>query len=260
MKRTFAFLIAVAVVAFNTPARAQDADIAKQLSNPLASLISVPFQLNRDTGFGTPDGERTILNIQPVVPISLTPSINLITRTVIPYKWQTDVGGVSGSKSGWGDTTMSFWFSPSQPTNGITWGVGPVAYIPTSSDSALGVGEWGGGITGIVLAQPGAWTVGGLANHIWSFESSAIDSTFIQPFIAYNTPDQWTFSLNSESTYDWNASQWTVPLNFMVSKLVMIGDQRVSLQAGARYYVESPSTGPQDWGLRLAATFVFPKK
>lgn len=260
MSRNITVSIAAMAVAVASAAAAQDDDLGKQLSNPLASLISVPFQLDRDTGFGALDGERTTLNIQPVVPFSLTPSVNLITRTVLAYKWQTDVGGVPGSTSGWGDTTMSFFFSPADTANGVTWGVGPIAYIPTSSDSALGVGEWGGGITGVVLAQPGPWTVGGLANHVWSFESSAIDATYIQPFVAYNTPDQWTFTLNSESTYDWNASQWTVPLNFMVSKIVAIGNQRVSLKAGARYYVESPTNGPQDWGVRLGATFVFPKK
>ena len=99
---------------------ADDADIAKQLSNPLASLISVPFQLNRDTGFGTRDGEKTTLNIQPVIPFALTPNLNLITRTIIPYKWQTDIGGTTGTESGWGDTTMSFWLSPSHDS--FTWG------------------------------------------------------------------------------------------------------------------------------------------
>lgn len=241
-------------------ALAADDDIAKQLSNPLASLISVPFQLNNDSGYGSQDGSQTTLNIQPVIPFALTDDLNLITRTIIPYKWQDDVSGKSGTNQGFGDTIMSFWFSPANSANGVTWGVGPVLYLPTSSDSALGVGEWGGGFTGVVLAQPGKWTIGGLANHIWSSEGNVINSTYVQPFLAYAAPNAWTFSLNTESTYDWNQEQWTVPVNLMVSKLVTIGSQRVSLQAGARYYFDSPDTGPEGWGARLSATLVFPKK
>jgi hypothetical protein len=258
MKNFGCLILALTFLVPASTALADDADINKQLSNPLASLISVPFQLNRDTGFGTPDGERTTLNIQPVIPFTLTPNLDLITRTIIPYKWQTDIGGSSGTDSGWGDTTMSFWLSPDHDS--ITWGVGPVLYLPTSSSPNLGVGEWGGGITGIVLVQPGSWTIGGLANHIWSFESSDLNSTFIQPFLAYATPNNWTYTLNSESTYDWNSEEWTVPVNVMISKLVTVGGQKVSLQGGTRYYVKSPDTGPDGWGFRLAATFVFPKK
>lgn len=241
-------------------ATAQDSDLAKKLSNPLASMISAPFQFNHDSGFGSANGDQTTLNIQPVIPLSLSDDLNLITRTIVPYKWQNDIQGNSGSNQGWGDTTMSFWFSPANSGNGVTWGVGPVLYIPTSGDRALGAGEWGGGITGVYLKQQGPWTIGGLANHIWTAENHLVNSTFIQPFVAYNTPDAWTFSLNSESSYDWNASQWTAPVNFMVSKLVTIGNQKVSLQAGTRYYVASPASGPDDWGFRLAATFVFPKQ
>ena len=99
-----------------------------------------------------------------------------------------------------------------------------------------------------------------MRNHIWSFESSNHNSTFIQPFVAFATKNHWTFTLNAESIYDWNAKQWTVPVNLMVSKLVSIGSQKVSLQAGTRYYVESPNNGPDGFGFRLAATLVFPKK
>lgn len=241
-------------------ASAQDADVVKQLSNPLASLISVPFQFNSDSGYGSADGDQVTLNIQPVIPFSLTDDLNLITRTIITYKWQNDIQGNSGRNQGWGDTTMSFWFSPAASDNSVTWGVGPVLYIPTSSNRALGVGEWGGGITGVVLSQRDGWTYGGLANHIWTFDSDQINSTYIQPFLSYSTANAWTFTLNSEASYDWNATEWTKPINFMVSKLVNIGGQKVSLQAGTRYHYESPASGPDGWGLRVAATLVFPKK
>lgn len=130
------------------------------------------------------------------------------------------------------------------------------SYLINGPNRTLG----GGGLTGVALAQRGPWTIGGLANHIWSFESSAIDASYIQPFLTYTTPGSWTYSINSESAYDWNAEQWTAPINLMISKLVNIGGQRVSLQAGARYYVDSPQSGPDGWGTRLSATFVFPKK
>ena len=252
----------VTAIQFAVPALAQDTDVAKQLSNPLASMISVPFQLNNDDGygFGSTDGVQTRLNIQPVIPFAIGENLNLITRTVIPYIWQKDAAIESNNTEGWGDSTMSFWLGPATPTHGVTWGVGPVLYLPTSSSDALGVGEWGGGITVVALAQPGAWTIGGLANHIWSFESGAINATYLQPFISYNTPNAWTFSVNTESTYDWNSDQWTIPFNFTVAKLVSIGEQKVSLQAGARYYADAADSGPQGWGARLAATFVFPKK
>ncbi|WP_170401962.1 transporter [Ruegeria arenilitoris] len=249
--------VALNALASSPASAADDSELAKQLSNPLASLISVPFQFNYDTGYGSADGDQTTLNIQPVIPFSLNANLNLITRTIIPYKWQNDVSGTSGRNEGFGDTTVSLWFSPAKSS--FTWGVGPIFYLPTSSDRDLGVGEWGGGLTGVVLVQEGPWTIGGLGNHIWSFESDNINSTYLQPFLAYTTKDAWTYTVNSESTYDWTTDEWTAPVNLMISKLVRFGEQRVSLQAGARYYLTSPDTGPDGWGARLSATLVFPR-
>jgi len=262
-----AFLVAFALMA--TGASAQEgsgggADLAKKLSNPVASLISVPFQFNYDTGYGPADGEKAFVNVQPVIPISLNEDWNLISRTIVPIAWQDDIAGKSGDQFGLGDIVQSLFVSPKEPgPSGIIWGVGPVALIPTATDPLLGGEKWGIGPSAVVLRQSGGWTYGALANHIWSFagdDSRAdINATFLQPFLAYTTPDAWTFALNTESTYNWTAETWSVPINFSVSKLVKFGDQPVSLQAGVRYWAESPATGPEGLGARLGLTLMFPK-
>tara|TARA_R110000764_G_scaffold238823_1_gene336665 strand:+ start:312 stop:620 length:309 start_codon:yes stop_codon:yes gene_type:complete len=102
-----------------------------------------------------------------------------------------------------------------------------------------------------------------LTNHIWSSDegsaASETSATFFQPFLTYTTPDAWSYILNSETTYDWEGDQWSVPINALVTKLTSIGDQKISVGGGVRYWVESPDAGPDGWGIRLQLTFLFPK-
>ncbi|MEI2296706.1 transporter [Ensifer sp. MJa1] len=264
MHARIASLGVAAVLAAASSAKAEDADLAKQLSNPVASLISVPFQFNYDRGYGPDDGNKMTLNIQPVIPISLNDDWNVISRTILPVVNQNDIAGDSGNQFGLGDTLQSFFFSPKEPTaGGLIWGAGPAFLLPTATDDLLGGEKWGVGPTAVLLKQEGHWTYGVLANHIWSVagndDRDDVSSTFLQPFLSYTTPDAWTFTLNTESTYDWKHDDWSVPINFTVAKLTKFGEQPVSLQLGARYWAAAPDNGPEGFGVRAAIVFLFPK-
>jgi hypothetical protein len=256
---------ASALAAVMSPALAQDgsgADLAKKLSNPVADLISVPFQFNYNGGFPEGDGDQFYLNIQPVIPISISREWNLISRTILPI-YDQDISDEQGSQFGFGPTTQSFFLSPKAPTAaGLIWGVGPVVLIPTATDD-IATNQWGLGVTGVALRQKGPWTVGALANHIWSVtgndEDGDISSTFLQPFVSYTTPKATSFTLNTESTYDWENEQWSIPLNFVVGQIVKIGKHPVQFSLGARYWADSPEGGPDDWGARFQVTLLFPK-
>lgn len=235
--------------------------LAKKLANPVASLISVPFQLNWDFGVGPEDGHRFIMNFQPVLPFKLSADWNLITRVIVPVIAQPVLTPGGESTSGMGDLVLSGFFSPAK--GGLIWGVGPVFALPVTSDPALGTGKFGLGPTFVVLKQFGPWTTGALANHLWSVAGdrgrAGVSQTFVQPFLSYTTSSALTFSLSSETTYNWKADDepWTVPINLQLSKLLTLGGKPISVGAGVRYYPEAPSGGP-DWGLRLQMVLLFP--
>lgn len=236
-------------------------DLAKKLANPIASLISVPLQSNFQFGGGEDgDASRYVLNIQPVIPFALSDKWNLISRTILPVMVQGDVVGTDSS-AGLGDTLQSLFFSPNR-AEPFVWGVGPVALLPTSTDDFLGAGRWGLGPTGVILKQSGPWTLGCLANHVWGFQRDDgrdnVNATYLQPFMSYTFPTATTITINTESSYDWNDRQWTVPVFAGVGQLVKVDGQPVNFKLGAQYWLDGADTAPE-WGIRFEVTFLFPK-
>jgi len=242
-------------------AQSADAELALKLSNPVADLISVPLQSNYDCCFGEEKAQRYTLNIQPVVPVSISDDWNVIVRTILPFISQGETLAGQGGVTGFGDITQSFFFAPREAKNGMVIGVGP-AFVWPIGKARLGTEKFGAGPTAVVLKQTGGTSVGMLANHIWSYAGKSsrddVSNTFLQPFISHTLPDTTGFTLNTESSYNWKTKEWTVPINFTVSHIVKVGQQRISLQMGARYYAESPAGGP-DWGTRFGLVFLFPK-
>jgi hypothetical protein len=252
-----------ALATLTAPAFAQEHDadeLARQLSNPVADLISVPIQGNFDFGAGPDnDGEAITINVQPVMPISLSENWNVISRTILPIAYR-DYLPPGDETFGIGDITQSLFFSPKH--SDPIWGVGPVFLIPTASDDVLGAGQFGVGPTAVVLKQMGPWSVGALVNHIWSVagddDREDVNATFLQPFVTRALGQGRTITLNTETTYDWISEEWTAPINLSYSQVFAVGGQHMSFLVGGRYYVDGPEGAPQ-WGLRAALTLLFPK-
>lgn len=247
-------------------AAADDAtELAKKLQNPIADLISVPFQNNANFDYGPNHGTQNILNIQPVVPFHITENWNLITRTILPLVSQPSLQPGGGSTFGTGPTVFTAFLSPKETVNGWLWGVGPVFQIPTASSSKLGSNVWGGGPSAVAVRTDGPWVYGALINNIWSFGGtsgpggSRYSVLTAQPFVNYNFGGGWFVGTSPIITANWYASggKWTLPLGAQGGRLVKLFDKLpVNFSAGAYYNAIQPEVGP-NWQLRTQVTFVF---
>lgn len=246
------------------PAPGEAAELAKKLSNPISNLVSVPFQFNWEQKVGPNQDTRFVLNVQPVMPFTLTRDVNLIARVIVPLVSQPALVAGGAPTFGVSDVLTSFFLSPSRPSS-FTWGVGPVISFPSTSEPTLGTGKWSVGPTAVALKQSGPWTVGALWNQVWSVggqkQRKEVSQMFLQPFVAYNTKSLWTFTVQSETTANWEATdeKWTVPVNLIFSKLSSFGPFPASYSFGLGVFAAHPETGPT-WKLRGAITILLPRK
>jgi hypothetical protein len=215
----------------------EGADLAKKSQNPVADLISLPFQNNTYFGIGPGDKTANVLNIQPVIPVSLG-GWNLINRAILPVIYVEDLtsgldvlpqGISNGSRFGLGDLNYTAYFSPKSSTE-LTWGIGPSISIPTATDKALGSEKWSIGPGAVAVVTTGPWVVGGLVRQLWSVagedDRRDVNQGLAQPFINFNMDDGWALVTAPIITANWRADsddRWTVPVGGGVTKLFGIG-------------------------------------
>ena len=237
-------------------------DLASKIQNPIASLISVPFQNNADFNIGPYDRTRNTLNIQPVVPFSLTENLNLISRTIIPII--TQPVGENDSETGLGDVNLSLFLTPAKPSK-IIYGYGLALGLPTATESFLGTEKWTAGPSFVILVQPEGWTVGGLLQNTWSYagkeDRAEVNFFYSQVFVTKNLPKGWYVNTAPIITANWESdsgNQWTVPLGAGFGKLFRLGKLPINAQTGYYFNVVHPDGGPESQ-FRFQIVLLFPK-
>ncbi len=210
----------------SSPTFAQNSDIAKQAQNPIARLISVPFENDFNPQTGIKKDDSYVLQMKPVVPFKLSNDWNLITRTIVPVIQVPDLTAHIGGVSGIGDVSLSLFLSPTKASH-IIWGVGPIVSVPTASENILGTKKLSVGPTAVVLRSQGHWLFGTLVNNVFSVAGPSarpdVNQMVMQPFVNYNFRHGWYLTSSPVVTADWEkqrAQRWLVPVGGGVGKIV----------------------------------------
>ena len=244
------------------PSKDEAQELAKKTQNPVADLITVPFQSNTNFGLAPGNAVQEVLNIEPVIPIHMG-ALNLITRTIIPLISQPNTGAnQSGSTFGLGNINTTLFISPKKP-GGFIWGIGPVFGFPTNTSPALGSAKWTFGPSVVLLTMPGPWVLGILVNNVWSWAgggSQDVNSLLVQYFVNYNFSGGWYLTSSPIITANWLAApysnKWTFPVGGGFGKLVRVGPLPLNFNAAGYYNIWRPNGGPT-WQLRLTAALLF---
>jgi hypothetical protein len=258
---------AIPLAAASVPAQAalSAEELAKLAQNPVGNMVSVPFQYNANLNYGPDKGTQSVLNIQPVYPISASPEWNVITRTILPVVWQPSFGAGVGSASGLGDLQFSAFLSPADPGRWI-WGVGAIAQAPTHSDDRLGNDHWGLGPTFVVLhlEKGSPWVYGVLVNNLWSLgggDDPSYNNGLVQPFLNYNFEGGTYLTSSPIVTVNWKASgsqRWTLPIGGGIGHIFHIGKLPLNTQLAAYFNAARPDYAA-NWQVRAQVQLMFPK-
>jgi hypothetical protein len=241
-------------------------ELAKQTQNPVADLISVPFQFNTYFETGPLGRTQNVLVIQPVIPIHLNEDWNFIARPIIPIIDSAPMFEGQDRNTGLGDIQFEGFFVPKAKVLGDwTLGIGPVMQFPTNTgpDGRYGNDNWAAGPALLLMQGKGHWVFGGLFTQLWSYAGSddEINESNFQPFVNYNLKDGWYLHSDPTFKYNWSADSseaWTVPVGGGLGKVVKIGKMPVNLRLASYYFAEAPRTG-SDWQLQFQVQLLFPE-
>jgi hypothetical protein len=237
-------------------------ELAKAAQNPVADMISIPFQNNFNFGYGPFKQLQYNLNVQPVIPFHITPDWNLITRTIVPLISQPQLTSSGERSFGLGDINPTFFFSPSKAST-IIWGAGPTLTLPTATGKNFGSGKWSAGPAFVALTIQGPWVIGGLLSNQWSYASaggtSNVNAMTFQPFVNYNVSGGWYLTTSPIVSANWLASgdKWVVPIGGGFGRLFRVGKLPVNMSLSAYNNVIRPD-GAANWQLRFQVQFLLP--
>lgn len=239
------------------------------IQNPFVFIPRVQFENHFDTGIGPSEASSYRLRMRPIIPVDINEDWGLRTRTTINMTYQSAIYPGGPNQLGFGDTDLEFYFSPNRSLahDALVVGAGPSVHIPTATQSMIGLNQWGLGASAAVIWQPATiyalkgFTLWSNVNQSFGIGAGdgrqAMKFLFLQPGFSYTFASDVSLGLYSETAYNWNTDQWTIPVNASVSTLIAPGGQNVVITFAGRYYAERGLWDPQ-WGAQLNFNFLFP--
>jgi hypothetical protein len=265
--RVGALMIGVAFAMLcNASAYAQDAsELAHLVENPIAELISVPFQDNLTFGVGPRSDPLNVLNIQPVVPLRVNNDWNVISRTIVPVVSEPQLAPGGDRTGGLGDISLALYLSPAKTSPSFIWGVGPALTFPSATNKILGQGKFSAGMSAVALTIKGHWLIGTLVTDVGSIAGESyrkdVHQMLVQPFVNYNFSRGWYLVSSPIITSNWEArsgQQWTLPMGGGGGRTFRVGRQALNAYVQAFGNVEKPHDAG-NWTLRAQLQLLFPK-
>ena len=234
---------------------------AAQAQNPIAHVISVPFQNNTLTRTGPNRDTANTLLIQPVVPIRIDSNWSVITRTIAPIVYLPRTSPEQGNVTGLGNIEPQFYFTPAHPGKFI-WGAGAQAWLPTASQDALGVNKWGGGPAVVGLVIDGPWVAGALLNNVWAGSGKGrVNQMTLNPFANYNLAKGWYLASTPVITSNWDrtsSQRWTVPVGGGFGRVFKVAGLHLNARLEAFRNVERPRYAAAT-DIQAQLQFLFPE-
>jgi hypothetical protein len=263
--------------AIPAPSQASDTAQGTQAQNPLTPMWGVINENYTNFRMGPLHKTQNVLIVEPVLPLKLTPDWNLITRWNTPITWMPRLAeplgpfpGI-GPESGLSNMQPQFFFTPANPGS-FTFAVGPSLWLPTATDTTLGINKWGGGPVVVALTVQGPLLAGFLAQNIWagthgtSVTGTRVNALTVMPFVFYNFPDGWFVTYRPQITADWTVdahNRWTVPIGGGFGRVFPVGDVVWDIHVQAFYNGLTPPaagmTNVGKWTALLVVHFLLPK-
>ena len=243
----------------------KEAALQAAAANPLAALISVPFQFNANYDVGPYHQFGYTLNVQPVVPVAISDKSTMIFRTIVPFAYVPELNKspLVGNVVGLGQINPQLYFIPAR-AGSFTFGPGVTFLLPTSTNPLVGTNKWAIGPDVAVVATTKTTLLGFIANNLWSVAGSPqgvnINSFFIQPFYVKNFAHGVGLTIQSQTTANWEApgnQKWTVPIFLAINQLQKSGRQPLQLSGGIGYNAIRPFQ-TATWFARFAVTLLYP--
>ncbi|GAM57584.1 possible neuromedin U precursor [Vibrio ishigakensis] len=270
-KTTTAIALLASLIALPTMADQEQMDkkaladkAAKELANPNTALASLNFKFQYYGGYDDGGSSSTVL-FQPSMPFPLDNGDKILFRPAIPFSMNYDKAGEYGDDSGFGDISFDLAYAPKTEAGSIM-AFGVFAQLPTGQE----------GFTADQFAVGPEMLLGKLSkerififfpNHLWGVSNQSdnpnakdINRTSVQIGWVELLGNGWTVASSPTLSYDWNEDQAEIPLNFQVSKTVILGNRPWKFGLEANYYIEKDERTRPDFMIGLNITPVVENK